>query len=115
MWCIAELDDEYIEKMEDVLAVYERPYDPAEPVVCLDEKPVTLHGDVRPPMAAAPGKVAKRDNEYKRCGTANVFSAVEPKVAGISAWQPQTAPGRNSLKLSRLSSAAIPPRTPFIW
>ena len=80
MWCIAELDDEYIEKMEDVLAVYEKPYDPAQPVVCLDEKPVTLHGDVRPPMAAAPGKIAKRDNEYKRCGTANVFLAVEPEV-----------------------------------
>lgn len=80
MWCIAELDDEYIEKMEDVLAVYEKPYHPAEPVVCLDEKPVTLHGDVRPPAPAAPGKVAKRDNEYKRCGTANVFSAVESKA-----------------------------------
>jgi hypothetical protein len=80
MWCIAELNDEYIEKMEDVLAVYEKPYDPAEPVVCLDEKPVTLHEDVRPPVAATPGKVAKRDNEYKRCGTANVFSAVEPKA-----------------------------------
>ncbi len=43
MWCIAELDDEYIEKMEDVLETYERPYDPDEPVVCVDEKPVTLH------------------------------------------------------------------------
>jgi DDE superfamily endonuclease len=82
MWCIAELDDAYIEKMEDVLAVDEKPYDPAEPVVCLDEKPVTLHEDVRPPVAAAPGKIARRDNEYKRCGTANVFfSVVEPKVS----------------------------------
>ena len=66
--------------MEDVLAVYEKPYDPAEPVVCLDEKPVTLHDDVRSPVAAAPGTVAKRDTEYKRCGTANVFSGVEPKA-----------------------------------
>ena len=37
MWCIADLNDEYIEKMEDVLEVYERPYDAAEPVVCVDE------------------------------------------------------------------------------
>jgi len=66
--------------MEDVLAVYERPYSPAQPVVCLDEKPVTLHADLRAPIPAAPGKVAKRDNEYKRCGTANVFCAVEPKA-----------------------------------
>jgi transposase len=80
MWCVAELDQEYIEKMEDVLAIYEKPYDPAEPVVCLDEKPVSLHADVRPAMPAQPGKPARRDNEYKRCGTANVFAVVEPKA-----------------------------------
>lgn len=66
--------------MEDVLAVYERPYCAAEPVVCLDEKPVTLHAEVRAPQPAAPGKITKRDNEYKRCGTANVFCAVEPQA-----------------------------------
>jgi DDE superfamily endonuclease len=80
MWCVAELSPEYIEKMEDVLAVYEKPYNSAEPVVCIDEKPVTLHADVRPPIPMAPGKIAKRDNEYERCGTANVFCAVEPKA-----------------------------------
>jgi len=80
MWCIAELDDEYIGKMEDVLETYEKPYDPAGPVICLDEKPVTLHADVRAPMPAKPGREARRDNEYKRCGTANVFCAVEPKT-----------------------------------
>jgi hypothetical protein len=80
MWCVAELNPDYIEKMEDVLAVYEKPYDPAEPVVCLDEKPVSLHADVRAPIPAKPGAVAKRDNEYKRCGTANVFGVVEPKA-----------------------------------
>ena len=66
--------------MEGVLATYEKPYNPAQPVVCLDEKPVTLHADLRPPTPAAPGRIAKRDNEYKRCGTANVFCAVEPKA-----------------------------------
>ena len=77
---MAELSPEYIEKMEDVLAVYEKPYNAAEPVVCIDEKPVTLHAEVRPPIPMAPGKIAKRDNEYERCGTANVFCAVEPKA-----------------------------------
>jgi len=77
---VAELNADYIQKMEDVLAVYEKPYNPAAPVVCLDEKPVSLHADVRAPIPAKPGKVAKRDNEYKRCGTANVFGVVEPKV-----------------------------------
>jgi len=54
MWCVADLTPEYIQKMEDVLAVYERPYDASEPVVCLDEKPVSLHRDVRPPTLAKP-------------------------------------------------------------
>jgi hypothetical protein len=66
--------------MEDVLAVYEKPYKAAEPVVCLDEKPVSWHADVRPPLPSRPGQVAKRDNEYQRCGTANVFCAVGPKT-----------------------------------
>jgi hypothetical protein len=80
MWVVADLDEEYITKMEDVLEVYERPYDQQEPVVCLDEKPITLHADVRPASPAAPGREARRDNEYERCGTANVFCAVEPKA-----------------------------------
>lgn len=82
MWCIAELNDEYIERMEDVLEVYERPLSAEEPVVCVDEKPVTLHNDVRDPIPMKPGSVAKRDNEYERCGTANAFCGIEPK-AGV--------------------------------
>ena len=77
---MADLNDEYITKMEDVLEVYERPYDPQQPVVCVDEKPITLHADVRPASPAVPGREARRDNEYERCGTANVFCAVEPKA-----------------------------------
>ena len=80
MWVVADLDEEYITKMEDVLQVYERPYDQQEPVVCLDEKPITLHADVRPASPARPGREARRDNEYERRGTANVFCAVEPKA-----------------------------------
>jgi hypothetical protein len=80
MWCVADLDPEYIAKMEDVLALYEQPYRPKEPVVCLDEKPVSLHADVRPGRPARPGHLAKRDNEYRRCGTANIFAVVEPKA-----------------------------------
>jgi hypothetical protein len=80
MWCVADLDEDYIADMEDTLETYERPYDPQQPVVCLDEKPVTLHAEVRPFSAAQPGREARRDNEYERCGTANVFCAVEPKA-----------------------------------
>jgi hypothetical protein len=80
MWCVAELNEDYIAKMEDVLELYERAYDPSEPVVCLDEKPVTLHADVRPASPAKPGREARQDNEYERRGTANIFCAVEPKA-----------------------------------
>jgi DDE superfamily endonuclease len=80
MWCVAELNEEYLTKMEDVLKTYEQPYHPQEPVVCLDEKPVTLHADVRPASPATPGREARRDNEYQRGGTANVFCAVEPQA-----------------------------------
>ena len=66
--------------MEDVLALYEKPLSEKEPVVCVDEKPVVLHADVRPPRPMRPGRIARRDSEYKRCGTANVFCGVEPKA-----------------------------------
>jgi hypothetical protein len=108
MWCVAELDEEYIGKMENVLQVYERSYNPAQPVICLDEKPVTLHADVRPASPAAPGKVAKRDNEYKRCGTANIFCAVEPKAGRHFTRAPPSGPRLNLLKPSTRSSAPIP-------
>jgi hypothetical protein len=80
MWCVAQLNRQYIRKMEDVLALYEKPYNASEPVVCLDEKPVSLHKELRSPIPAKPGSPAKRDNEYRRWGTANVFGVVEPKA-----------------------------------
>jgi transposase len=80
MWCVAELDEEYIGRMEDILAVYEKPLSQWEPVVCVDEKPVMLHHEVRPPLAMRPGRIARRDGEYQRGGTANVFCGVEPKA-----------------------------------
>ena len=60
----ALLDQAYFQKMEDVLAVYEKPYNPVQPVLCLDERPISLHADVRAPIPAKPGKLAKQDNEH---------------------------------------------------
>jgi hypothetical protein len=86
MWCVPEVDEAYLRQMENLLKLYEKPYIPQEPVVCLDEKPVPLHAEVRPPMAAQPGQPAKRDGEYKRCGTANIFCAVEPRAGRHFTW-----------------------------
>jgi hypothetical protein len=66
--------------MEDVLALYERPLPEREPVVCVEEKPVVLHADVRSPRPMRPGRIARRDWEYERRGTANVFCGVQPKA-----------------------------------
>lgn len=63
--------------MEDVLTVYEQPYDPDYPQVCLDEKLVTLHGDVVEPLPVQPGYPERVDYEYERIGTANLFVMVE--------------------------------------
>lgn len=82
MWCVTELDDEFIKRMEDLLDVYEKPYDPARPVICLDEKPVPLTSDKRPVMMCCPGSPKRMDYEYGRHGSANVYCAVEPK-AGV--------------------------------
>jgi hypothetical protein len=66
--------------MEDVLEVYQRPADPRRPLVCLDEKPVMLHQEVRPPHPAGPGVTRTEDYEYVRNGTANLFMVFEPLV-----------------------------------
>jgi hypothetical protein len=64
--------------MEDVLDVYHRPFDPARPQVCMDETSKQLLEHTRVPSAAGPGRATRVDDEYKRCGTGNIFAAVEP-------------------------------------
>src|SRR5215471_11643565 len=64
--------------MEDVIDVYQRPYDPERPQVCLDETSKQLVGHARTPIAARPGVPQRVDDEYTRQGTANLFAAVEP-------------------------------------
>jgi len=64
--------------MEDVLEVYQRPHDPARPVVCLDETSKQLIAETRAPIAAKPGQPARHDYEYERRGTANLFMMFAP-------------------------------------
>ena len=78
--------------MEDVLDVYKRPYDPRFPVVGLDEKPAQLLADVREPAPCAPGRPARRDYEYRRNGTANIFCAFEP----LAGWRRLEVTGRRT-------------------
>lgn len=82
--------------MEDVLDVYERPYDPKEPFVCMDEKPLQLLGEVREPLPMKPGETAIIDSEYIRNGTYSIFAFIEP-LAGkhhVSVREHRTATDR---------------------
>jgi len=73
MWCIPQVDAEYVARMEDVLDLYAEEADPKRPVVCCDESPTQLIGEVRQPIPAAPGRIERFDCEYRRNGTANLF------------------------------------------
>ena len=73
MWCIPQVDADYVARMEDVLDLYAEAPDPKRPVVCFDESPIQLIGEVRQPIPAEPGQIERFDCEYRRNGTANLF------------------------------------------
>jgi len=82
-FCIPpEHNGAFVQAMEDVVEVYHLPYDPLHPVVCFDETSKQLVQHAREPIASRPGVPARVDDEYKRCGTANIFLAIEP-LAGV--------------------------------
>ena len=78
MWCVPELDEQYIKRMEKILDLYERGDTVEKPLVCLDEKPVLLREDSREAILEKEGSRKKVDYEYIRHGKANVFFAIEP-------------------------------------
>jgi len=78
-WCIPEVGAELVWRMEDVLDVYEEPYDPNRPVVCFDEMPYQMVAETRTPLPRKPGRPQRYDYEYERKGTTNLFAFFEPK------------------------------------
>ena len=92
-WVIPpEADAEFVAHMEQVLETYAQPYDPTWPVVCMDEQPVQLVKEIRPPMAATQERPRRVDYEYERAGTASVFLFSEP----LAAWRQATARARRT-------------------
>src|ERR1700683_922759 len=73
LWGFPRVDGEYVARMEDVLDLYAETPDPKRPVVCFDESPTQLIGEVRQPIKAKPGQLERYDCEYRRNGTANLF------------------------------------------
>lgn len=78
-WVIPpEANGEFVAHMEKVLETYEKAYDPANPVLCMDEQPVQLTKETRPPIPAAKNHAERVDDEYERAGTASIFLFAEP-------------------------------------
>lgn len=73
----------FVWRMESVLDLYEEPYDPSRPMVCFDERPCQLLGDVKEPLLPKPGQPARVDSHYRRGGTCHVLMAFEP----LTGWR----------------------------
>jgi hypothetical protein len=71
-------NEEFVACMEDVLDIYSTPYNPAYPVLCMDEQPVQLTKETRKAIPATKNHPRRADYEYERCGTASVFMFTEP-------------------------------------
>ncbi len=93
MWCIPpKANAAFVAQMEDVLAVYRRPYDPRRPQVCMDELHKQLLGAVTPPLPLLAGQPQRDDYEYVRHGTANLFMLCEP----LRGWRAVTVTQRRT-------------------
>jgi DDE superfamily endonuclease len=83
-WVIPpEADGEFVAHMEEVLETYEKPYNPACPVLCMDEQPVQLLKETRTPIPATANHGKRVDYEYERAGTTNIFMFTEP----LAGWR----------------------------
>ena len=117
MWCIPQVDAEYVARMEDVLDLYAEAPDPNRPVVCFDESPIQLIGEVRAPIPPRPGQLERYDCEYKRYGTANLFVFLDVhrpwRKVKVTASRTATSPRCTSPRpRASASSSIICPLTP---
>jgi hypothetical protein len=99
----------FVWRIEEVLDLYEEPYDEKRPVVCFDERPCQLLAEVRQPLGAKPGRPERRDHEYQRGGMAYLFVAFEP----LTGWRGVEVSGRRrardfALAVARLAEEAYP-------
>jgi hypothetical protein len=88
-WCIPKPSAAFVAKMEDVLDVYQRPYDPRYPQVCIDELHKELRSTPRGKLSLQPGQPVREDYEYRRHGACNLFMIVEPLTGFRAVWPTQ--------------------------
>ena len=100
--------------MKDVVTLYAQPYDPARPTVCFDEQPVQLLADARSPRPLQPGYPRRRDYEYVRCGTRNLFLLIEPKVGHMRVLVTRRRTKEDFAKAMRYLVDEMYPQVPVI-
>ena len=108
-WCIPKADAEFVAKMEDVLEVYQRPYDSLNPVVCIDETNKQLIQETRIPCE--PGQPEKVDSEYVRNGVADVFMICEPLAGKRETVVTQTRTALDFAHVLQYTSDTLYPAT----
>lgn len=107
-WCIPKANAEFVAKMEDVLEVYQRSYDPLRPVVCIDETNKQLIKETRIPCE--PGRPEKLDSVYERNGVADVFMISEPLAGQRETVVTQTRTAVDFAQILKYTSDVLYPR-----
>ena len=107
-WCIPKADADFVAKMEDVLEVYQRPYDPLRPVVCIDETNKQLIEEIRIPCE--PGHSEKVDSVYVRNGVVDVFMISEPLAGRRETVVTQTRTALDFAEILKYTSDTLYPR-----
>ena len=112
-WCIGQITSRFIARMEQILWLYALPYDPLYPVVCLDERPCFLIGDVIEPLAMQTGPVRKEHYDYAKLGSCTLFAAIEPltgqRLAQIQVSNFKKYPPIQVVEWARIPAAPIYP------
>ena len=78
MWCLGQITAAFLAQMEQLLELYAQPYDPAYPVICFDERPCFLIGDLVAPLAMQPGQLRKEHYAYDKHGSSALLAALNP-------------------------------------
>ena len=114
-WCIGQINAEFIARMERLLWLYEQPYDPRYPVICFDERPCFLIGELVEPLSIRTGQVRKEHYAYEKNGSCALLAAIEPLRAGVSRMCDHNAPSENTRCFSKNLPRLIRRRSRFGW
>ncbi len=107
-WCLGKIDAAFLARLEQILALYALPYDPAYPVICFDERPCFLIGDTLAPRPLRQGAIAKQHYEYEKLGSCALLAAVEPRTGRRLAQVTEHRTKRDFTQACQLIAAAYP-------